>query len=212
MTALLKKIVNIIEPPKFVPSRYGRKHTPDILVLEQFEKHLVFTPCDLRKGGNHHHFLKDAKPYDIGYTRKKFVTYVKDLGKESFPIHLPANEGQRYSPKEPPALSVRGELWQVSPETLAEKLDNYKLNGVEFTRQMVEIKFPYRAPYRSTDRDTWVTCTLYTNEMTYMLRAWMYIGIEEYWNEQIDNGYLFKRCPSYTSRKKGYEGEIYEFK
>jgi hypothetical protein len=152
--------------------------------------------------------------YGPGYTRAKFVSYVKELGKESFPIHLPENQGHRksFNPKEPPACSVRGELWFVSPEILAERLDNHRLNGVEFSRQIVEIKFPYRTPYVSTDRDMGLKCVMYTNELTYMLRAWMYVGIEEYWDTQLDNGYLFKRCASYFTRKKGYEGEIYEFK
>lgn len=215
MVALLKKITEVIAPQTFDVRKYGRKHTPDILQLQQHKRHLVILPCDMQKGRRNHHFLKDAEPYGLGYTRRKFVMYTKQLGNESFPITLPGVEDtqvyRRKAGELVPSAVVRGELYFVDTETLSEKLDNYKLNEVEFKRELVEVRLTYHEPYWTTDRDTGDKLVMFTDEKVHILRAWMYIGIEEYWYKHLDAGYVFKPN-KLTKVKKKWLSQCYEFK
>jgi hypothetical protein len=220
MTAVLKAITDLIEPQKFDPRKYGRKHTPDILQLQQFKRHLVLLPCDIQKGQRNHHFIKDAEPYGLGYTRRKFVMYTKNLGNESFPIPLPGAGERTMYPKRlqetvhtytPDSACIRGQLWFVDTETLSEKLDNYRLNGVEFQRELVDVRLTYHEPYWTTDRDTGLKLVMFSNEKVHILKAWLYIGIEKYWYEHLDAGFVFTPTKLYKARKNWLES-FYEFR
>jgi gamma-glutamylcyclotransferase (GGCT)/AIG2-like uncharacterized protein YtfP len=217
MSALLSRIMNIVEPQKFDINRYGRKHTPDMLKLQQHKRHLVFLPCNVQKGFKYHHFVKQSEPYGLGYTRRKFQVYTKDLGNESFPIPLPGIADKKYLSKRlnpnltPPSLNVRGQLYWCDANTISE-LDNFKLNGVEFTRELVEIKFLYQEPITQLDRDTNEFIATYTDYQVYILAAYMYVGNEEYWDEQLDAGYLFTPCKAFKANKNKATDFFYEFR
>lgn len=215
MSALLKRLVDMVEPQKFDINRYGRKHTPDMLMLQQYKRHLVLLPCNVQRGMKYHNFVKNCEPYGLGYTRGKFQMYTKNLGNESFPIPLPGIAEKKYiqhplGHKMPPSLNIRGELYWCDAETISE-LDNFKLNGVEFERKRVEVKFLYQEPITQLDRDTNELIATYTDTKVFMLSPWMYVGIEDYWNSQIDNGYLFTPSKAFKSKSKATD-YFYEFR
>jgi len=218
MSTFLKRIVNAIEPPKFDPRKYGRKHTPDVLALQQFKRHLVFLPCNLQQGKAYHSLLTDSPEYQgVAYTRGKYMMYVKQLGNESFPIPLPGVAERKVIRTrlndhfDPPSARIRGELYWVSPDCLMENLDNHKLNGVEFARKRIEVVLPYKDPITQVNRDTGQLEANFSGEKTWIYSAWFYEGVEDYWDKQIDAGYLFKPGTLYQSRKKWMD-KFYEFR
>lgn len=197
----------------FDPNAYGSKYTKDMMVLQQYKDHLIFIPCDMKRGKGNHHFLEDAKAYGLGYTRSKYTMYKKNLGDLSFPIPLPETHSTpRIYGKHFTGVSarIRGEMYFVTAETIKE-LDTYKRNGVEFERILTQIVYPYREVYDQTNRDSGEFELHLTPELTYLMSAWMYVGLPEYWNEYLDAGALFSPCNLYPSRKKWMD-VFYEFK
>lgn len=67
---------------------------------------------------------------------------------------------------------VKGELWTMLSNHLS-LLDKYKENGVQCTRRLLEI-----VAYGD-------------NSQPHRVDAWVYQGVQEYWDTRIDNGYRY---------------------
>lgn len=169
--------------------------TPDNWKLEQYIRQLVFVPCDMKKGGNNHHLIKDfinGPSYEDAYTSKEYTFWKKDLGGHSFPIVLPGD----YRPDSflgPPEMvepiesaPIKGELYFI-PGSHVKELDKHRVNGVQFTRDRVNIRIPYRTVAFNKERPLPV---ISDHQFFSTVQAWMYVGVKDYWNPQI--GGIFK--------------------
>lgn len=158
--------------------------TPDIWKLEQFTRQLLFVPCDLKTGGRNNELLRQASfvplpVYPLCYTTNKFTFWKKDLGKLSFPVPLP--EGYRPSNFvrwEVEPARIQGELWSIRPRAFI-SLDILRQNTLQFRRERVRIACPWRDVYRT------VSNAHISPDYIINIPAWMYIGVQNYWDPQI---------------------------
>jgi len=76
---------------------------------------------------------------------------------------------------------IIGELWSV-PANHFYSLDKFMENGKVFKRRRVALEMPLRKTYNDG----------HVERITRSDEAYMYIGIPEFWEPQIDGGYLFQ--------------------
>lgn len=167
--------------------------TPDLWELEQKKAHLVFVHDDMMQLQPHHELIRQGSlsgfyPFQYGYTTKKFSFVIKDLGLKSIPIALDLGELAGELPMYiAEAHRIRGEVYAVRPGAIVE-LDNHRQNGVQFVRRQVNINIGYRRLWRSHWFNSFgnkkYEYKLGKEEMT-TVSAWMYIGREDYWRDQL---------------------------
>lgn len=194
--------------------------SPDLGYLEQLEFQLLFCPDDLRLGYSHHSLIEDGAPLCGAYTQETFEYWLQenDLERLAIPIRKNGPHTIRYAP---PPLKIKGEVHAIRPWQFR-GLDDYKRNLQQFRRQRVNVLVPYRVrsdlPLDENGQPQSLPSALAhknyqfdTPERVYVLRAWMYIGIPEYWNDVLDAGFRgFKSVNRYTS-KRGWLKEYYDF-
>jgi len=82
---------------------------------------------------------------------------------------------------------IIGELWSV-PANHFYSLDKFMENGKVFKRRRVALEMPLRKTYNNG----------HVERITRSDEAYMYIGIPEFWEPQIDGGYLFQPMTIYS--------------
>lgn len=176
-------------------------YTPDMYMLQMYKKWLYFAYSADQDG--HPKSVADlgAEKTHIAWTSGQYSMYRKQLGGESFAIALddPYDQAQRaekhhwgYENGPASAQSIKGELFLVTPEMLV-SLDERVENTVQFNRRRVSVSVPYRFQYRDKDGNLKVS-----GRQSELRVAWMYIGNPEFWDKQIDNGFLFKPAKLFT--------------
>jgi hypothetical protein len=181
------------------------KYTPDVPHLFTKWTWLLFVCDEMKRDHRNAIMLSDVfgpairLPLAPAFTKPEFSMWKKKLGKESYPVPLQGiTEGPgphkitsakltNMKPKDKvdiPQRSIRGELYVVTPERIL-KLDKYKENTVVFARKQVEIL----VPHIYTVRNSYATSIQKYSCTT--LPAWMYVGINSYWEDHIDGGFQF---------------------
>lgn len=163
--------------------------TPDNWRLEQFIRQLIFVPDDMKKGGKNHDLIEEAinGPVHLDvYTADQYTFWLKDLGGHSFPVVLPGSyRPDAYTIVPVEAAPIKGELYFIRPSQFI-LLDKHKQNGVQFRRERVSIRIPYRTvKYGPHD-----VLPKISQHMFVTTPAWMYVGVTEYWDPMI--GGVFK--------------------
>ena len=169
------------------------RYTPDACLLSQYNYLPVFIYDRLMEGRDDHDLIMDhiqpAGP--VGFTRDSFTCWRKNLGKLSFPIALETNR-QANNPawadlaretcwfKDAPPALVKGIVHILARERIYE-LDKHYRNTVNFQRKKVLIQIPCRPKEKASSG----------NEYMMRLWCWMYLGIQEHWEPQLDGGYFF---------------------
>ena len=157
-------------------------HTPDIALLEQFNRQLIFVTDN-----THDDLLSKASwsgkaTNPTCYTLDEYTLWKKDLGKASYSIVLPSNyvpTGFVKWPVEP--ARIRGALWSIRPNAFI-SLDKTRGNGVRFIRRRVNIAYNYRTLAYDPKKPL---PHLSDHNYFTMLQAWMYVGVPEYWDAMI---------------------------
>lgn len=168
--------------------RMDTTHTPDMPQLEEYEWQHVFIADEMKTGGTFHHLVEANYRLMFGtaYTQNRYQTWVKNIGDQSYPLPI---EGRPLKPVfgeadslYPQSARLRGELWTLRPYQLR-LLDMHKGNGVKFARRRVHLIYPYREVLRSKTSGK----VFKTGEQVYILRAWMYEAIADYWLPYIQD-------------------------
>lgn len=182
------------------------KNTPDAATIMRYEIQLVFIYDQMMGGmyefdrvGNESFFGATA------YTAADYVLWKKKLGLKSEAIALQPKSNQRYTIDTP--VRIQGEIYGVRPERLME-LDKYKENMVQFKRIRARLVIPYRSISWIKDRDaiaylsgkTEPNSIILTDERVCEVKAWMYVGCPEYWDELLDGGFIFEPVRLYTPK------------
>ena len=206
-------------------------YTPDIWVLRRYHFQLLFVYGTQMQGHPQHELINDYGAYAAtAYTDGQFTLWKKRLGRESYPVAL---EGSEYLPDGhkasgyrcpewalPPHTRVQGEIYAIKTQQLI-NLDKHYQNTLEFKRKRVPLLIPYRKLHKIDTQgepggiqefinqqfdihDKVVT----TENAIKTIRAWMYIGISEYWTSQ--SNHLFSPVQVYTPRL-GWLGDYYAF-
>lgn len=183
------------------------KWTPDHLKLAQYSHQYMFVVDSLKKAQLQHWLIKEAATMKAtAFTSDLYVSYDYGLGNQAYNIPIPHEEEKKPKPylsymNAPPSI-IAGELFLISDYTVFEKVDRLKANGVKFIRKRVDIQIPYR-------REKWIKDVskipselipitpgrATTGWYTHNMKAWMYVGVKDYWEPLIDGGYLFKPTP-----------------
>lgn len=172
------------------------QYTQDMATIEQFKFQLLFVPDRMMRSHPDYGLIAEHS-FCLGrtFTVKPFAMYKRCLAKETYPIPLEAKgEVEAYDPfrigehMQVPCR-IGGELHSVRPYQFFE-LDKYKENGVKFERKRVPLVVHHHVRTTSNELKARVT----------IAKAWMYVGIPEYWEPQLDAGNLFKPVRRYQAR------------
>lgn len=198
-------------------------HSPDLGWLEQFEFQLLFASDDMRLGYERYGMIEDGVPLCTAYTQETFGFWVQEIdvkgNLERTPIPL-KQEGIPVLRWFPPSLKIKGEVHAVRTYQFR-AIDDYKRNTKQFRRQRVNLLVPYtrRVDEHGADRlgiefpqalrGKGIVIDL--PPQVYILRAWMYVGIPEYWNELLDAGFRGFKTVNYYEGRKPWAKEYYDF-
>lgn len=185
----------------------GCEFTPDIAELESRQYSFVFMPDECMMLERKHELVTPGASgfypfYEDCYTSEDFCFIEKRLGKESFPIafkpldngDLPIwmNKKQR----------IKGELYALRGCSFKD-LDKYKLNTVQCNRVKVNINIPTVKQHRTeTQSYNGLWSCEYNLSKTYIttISAYMYVGREEYWIDQLlHHDSFFNFAPVHTT-------------
>lgn len=184
-----------IDPAWLQRAMAAAQFTPDILKLEQRMYQLFFMPDELQRRHRKYPLIDGNNRFLFhAFTEQTYSAWMKNLHQDSFPIYLPTKSmwADMYSQ---PAL-VKGEVHAVKTDQIY-KLDNYKMNGVMYTRKHINVLVPHHPIVWTKEHGMHRG-----EERVVSVRVWMYVGIPKYWDDIIDAGYVFKSLKPYTPNKK----------
>lgn len=203
------------------------KHSPDLGWLEQFSHQLLFCVEDLKQGHSHHGLLEGAEFMATAYSANKYNYWTMEAGPDRIPVPLDWNGKPHLIAKYAPPLKVKGELRLVrSP--LFKELDNYKRNTVQFRRKRVTVFVPWKdlwyienkidprdqpVLFRPRELPRVLQGNLHpvlSAERMCTIRAYMYVGKDDYWNDIISEFRGFKPVNYYES-KRAWLKEYYDY-
>lgn len=159
--------------------------TPDYPELARYEYQLIFVYGTLKKNFLRNGLISTGQLCGSGFTDSdEFVMNNYDQSDNPFPVvfdYRGDSKGQIY-----------GELYAVKSNTIP-NLDFIESNGMAYKRRPVEVTV------RITDPETKLKKDL-------RARAWMYIGVLDYWRSMIKNASLYQldRFNPKGSAKKPY--------
>lgn len=163
------------------------KYTPDAPLLERRYDQFVFIPDEMMSTHQAHDKLGESSfKLSLGFTDEKYTFWKQDFGKNSSAIPMEGNYEDVIKAR------IKGELYLVrSPQVF--ELDKYHQNGIASLRKPVKILIPYRRAknYRPHDKAAYewlVSRTQFMGE----LHAWMYVGINDYWDPLLLKGSKLK--------------------
>lgn len=187
--------------------KYSR--TPDLHNVLAQKKMLVFLPDDLKTRHRRFNLIRghtEVKAH-AAFTEKTFFHWKKELGKETFTIPLLCSPEEKKStpPIGPMPARVCGELHLIDSHCIL-NLDQHRVNGVQFERVRMPLIVPYRNQIWLKDRGraeevlgrNLDASTAYITKWEYE-KVWasMYVGKREYWDGQLDAGYMFQPVKVY---------------
>jgi len=187
--------------------------TPDYPDLSQSRAHLLFVPDDMAQLQPNHNLVHDGSlsgfyPLAYGYTTRRFSFVRKELGLKSFPIaldlsisikdELPVWMSDEYR--------LRGEVYAIRPQQFI-VLDTHRQNGVQFHREKVNVNIGYRKYYRRKN----VADYYLEREEMITVPMMMYIGREQYWEDQLKAGFFDFKQVSLKTEDRLWLREYYEY-
>jgi hypothetical protein len=175
-------------------------HTPDHNKLSSYHTQFLFLPCEYKQGLPCHDLIAhDVERVRTAYTVDPYVMYEYDRGVGSYPIVLPYSKENGTKP-----AFIAGDLFKVSSPDLFYSLDSIRENGIKFNRKRVQLqlrsrKIRYvRDIHKYPEFTPLSNSTVITGWFTEYIKAWMYLGVPEYWNDLIDGGYMFRPVKRYV--------------
>lgn len=172
------------------------QYTPDIWRLEQNEWQLLFVYDTFMERHENHAIIQEHiyqnKPLYSGFTADDhWGLWKKKLGKDSFPIPLINKYRNPNAFLRHNAVGrIKGELVAVRPYMFID-LDKHYKNKYEFNRYRSTIWVPYRKKVLTN------LGVMVTPETTQTVRAWMYVGVPSFWDQQLDGGLFFEPVKSF---------------
>lgn len=169
-------------------------NTPDAMVLDQYAwVPVIIVDEKMRELPKHEMLGPDAKYVGKVFTdQETFILWKKKLGKETFFIPLRTHNNSL-------ACRIRGELYFVPPSQIY-KLDRLYHNKVFFKRKKIEISLPYSARIKKvTGSGEFLTQMSFGHALD--LQAYIYIGVADFWDNQLDGGFLFGKCERFFPKK-----------
>jgi hypothetical protein len=189
------------------------KFTPDVAVLELAPWSVFFIHDDMKEGMKSFERIKaEAVKLSPGFTQEGFCFYNHKFADDGSPLDVPVALSRittdRIIPwadqKGAPNAHISGDLYRIR-STHVKRLDTIYENGVQFERRRVQIRINYRKRLAFKERtqihniakdylNQHVSRAEITSPIleTYFVEAWMYVGVNEFWEPQIDGGLHFE--------------------
>lgn len=173
------------------------RFTPDYPIISKKKSLLLFVHDDMMQLQPHHSLIQQGSlsgfyPLDYGYTSKKFSFIKKELGLNSFPVALDLKDKGELPQYMADEYRIRGEIYAIRPQQFI-LLDIHRQNGVQFRRIPVNINIGSRKLwekyYFTAEGQKRYTYDLGKEEMCTQ-EMMMYVGIEEYWKDQLHAGFF----------------------
>ena len=194
------------------------KHSPDLGWLEQFDFQLLFCVDDTQSNFPLHPLIQDSARICTAYTQREFNFWEHHVGNDRIPIPMEST-GPSVIRYFPPSLKVKGELHAIRPYQFKD-LDNYKSNRVQFLRKRMKLIVPYREfksiknvsvdgsplPYTLQGKKTYLS-----GEKVHLIKAWMYVGHPDYWNDLFDGGYSQFKTVAHHESRRAWLKEYYSY-
>lgn len=177
-----------VPDPKWVNDMHkALQYTPDVWLLEQFERWNVFICGQEQQHHPHYRRISAESNYQSpAYTTGKFSMWKKRLGNETFPIPLDDVYGDARHHEwgdlwgAPSKQIIRGEIHTMTMDQII-SLDEHYRNTVQFSRRRVLLHVPYKLLYEADGKK-------HVSEMANeVVSAWMYVGLPGYWEHTISN-------------------------
>lgn len=202
------------KPTIDVAARKDRtRYTSDLHILERYERQKVFVyGSEMERFSNHDLLGQDRVRISSAQTTDDYSLW-RDKKEGNHPIALV--DGLLIP------CPIKGELYSVSKSAILE-LDRYHRNGIQFNRKRVSLTIALRAVKFIDERDLWsdrlrtpLNRAVITLEVEPVeIKAWMYVGVKEYWEPQLDAGYYFSPVkmfsPKNTTKPRYYYYTIAE--
>lgn len=184
----------------------NEEFTPDIAKLERYKYQLIFVYDEMMFGHPQEEVLKpEATILSKAITKNGYTLWKRKLGKQSYPVAL---DQKFHNLLKAP---IKGELYRMRSKHFI-TLDSYKDNGVRYYRKRIDVVVPWKEVVRHKKTNVVITRAERKTE----IKAWMYIGIPDFWEEILDAGFMSSpvRCfqpndpnlkPYYMFTKLEYE-------
>ncbi len=199
--------------------------TPDISELEQHEYQLLFVYGETQRGHPAFPIVNEGSAHICtAFTNTPgFTLWKRNRGLASTVVALSAPLPEKdAAPLFPPthfgvltpSSRIKGELYAIRPYQMME-LDKYHLNGYHYLRRRVHLAIPYsqvmwlKHPYLNPT--TVYSSTYKTDTKIRIVKAWMYLGIPEYWEPQLDGGYEFTPVKLMRTYERPWISNYYYF-
>lgn len=211
----------LIEPNSFhnflVSTQESSKWTPDIGKLQETEWQLVFIYDRLQLGFDDYtaYMSEHAATVCTAFTNDPYVMFKKRMGLNTYPIL------QKKDYVSPEPTRVKGELHYIRSQQLIQ-LDKLRENGVQFNRELIDIFVPFfkvhkLKSWKEGGRNKGEYMKLYGTEHPtdtiphyQVIKAFAYIGANEYWDDLIDGGYDYLPVTKYEAHNRNV-GAYYHF-
>lgn len=205
------------------------KFTPDIAKLEQYEWQLFFAPDEFKRDHLMHKKI-GAPEYGTryqfpGFTQGNFHFWTPPAPWSS-PVPTKVEGHTNALPFFPPIAKIKGEVHLIRPQLFHLELDPYRQNTVEYRRERIRLIVPYRKVLFLKDhnldpafgvqenfsRSEYTGSSIKTSEeSTCIIRAWMYIGVPEFWNPLI-NGFDYGHVETFSSKVRRWADTYYNIR
>ena len=169
--------------------------TPDTPFLESKLWWYFFVYDNMMIGRREYDLIRDESEFVYtGFTQDHFSMWKRNLDKGSFPVPLvpsdPNNitewdERNRYINRLGHHGVIKGQLFKVNTQQIF-KLDIERRNGLIFDRKRIVVEVPLRYVRYYGEKGI-ETKEKFVREY----EAWMYVGSKDYWDQQIDAGFMF---------------------
>lgn len=165
------------------------RFTPDLALLQQRKGWYMFAYGSEQLGHPFHKLIKNEGTPATAYSVQHYAMWKKSLGHASFAVPLEkayGDEVQQQShlwgfEKAPASLQrIKGELHFVTANQLI-TLDQYVENTVCYERRRLTFTIPHKLLIEEKDGKKVMSA-----QQTTFVTAWMYVGVQEYWDTQID--------------------------
>lgn len=225
-----KNYYDIPSPSWFKSVKEQSIRTPDIAKLEEYEYQLLFSCDETQTKQPKHNLIEDGDYICPAFTQVSYNYWLPDT---PFMPAVPMEAmgyGVYVMPNAPPSAKIKGQLHKIRPYQFI-NLDNYKENGVQFSRKRVKLIVPFRAvkvlrdpatvPLDMEEMDILrgnphvangnVPSIYATKETVVIIKAWMYIGIPEYWDKLI-SAFDYKSVQTYTAKNRAWCQQYYQLR
>lgn len=198
------------------------RYSPDLGYLEQKEFQLLFCPDDTKLGHSRYSLIEEGCAVATAYTTRQYEFWRLDAGNDeiTIPMEILKQGGPRIN-YFPPPLKIKGELHVIRTHQFA-GLDTYKRNTVQFRRKRVNVIVPFREGKYLTNDELCPTEKLpkelqqtkhfiLSDERVEIVRAWMYVGLNSYWDNLFDGGWRGFKPVNYYESKRPWLKEYYDY-